>query len=105
MDGTFRAGTWRLCRVLIEENPPGRGVRVVELAALDGPEKCAEEAAGDQAAGDDEQDDDAHGSLRAARRMAPAPRPTTVSELTGMRIAEASGVSAPLTASDSATTL
>ena len=56
---------------------------------------------GDEAACDDEHDDDAHDGSRlaASHRIAPVLMPTTVIELTGIRIAAASGVSAPVSAS------
>ena len=87
---------------VVEQHADGRRGGVIELAGANGPDESSEKAAGHQAAGDDEQDDHAHaGSApRADQRMAPTLMPTMVSELAGIRMAVASGVSSPASASD-----
>ena len=81
---------------VVEQDAHGRRGGVVELAGAHGPDERGRETAGHDAAGGDEQDDDAHaGSLRrgADQRISPALSATIVSELTGIRMAVASGVS------------
>src|SRR5689334_16768995 len=94
-------GTDRERTAVVEEDAERRRRGVVELAAAHGPHERGEEAAGHQAARGDQQHDDAHAAtaLRPNQRMAPAARPMTVSELTGIRMAVASGVSRPVRAS------
>ena len=97
----FTASVERRTGACVEEHPDGRRGRVVELAGPHRPHERGQEAAGDEPAGDDEQDDHAHGRIpRGARtRIRPALRPTIVSELTGISMAVASGVSRPASAS------
>src|SRR5436190_24322876 len=88
----------------------GRG-GVVELSGLHRPHEGGEKSAGHDGAGRDEQDDDAHAGspdlrLRGSRRrIRPTLSPTIVSELAGIRIAVASGVSRPDSASPRPITL
>ncbi len=88
-------------RMLVKQHPQRRRACVIELAGFDRPEERAEKAAGDEATGADEQDDDTHGgSIRlAAQRIPPAPSAMTVSELTGISTADASGVRLAVSAS------
>jgi hypothetical protein len=74
---------------------------VVELAGRDRPQEGAQKPAGDRASRRDEQHQDAHdGRILVADQRTPTELiATIVRELSGMRIAEASGVSAPLSAS------
>ena len=82
---------------------PGVAETPVAPAALDlGPEAPkTPRMCGQPTARDDEQDDDANVRVtaRVRTRISPTLRPTMVSELTGMRIAVASGVSRAVSAS------
>ena len=86
---------------LVEQDTNRRRAGVVELARAHRPGECAQKADGDGSSRGDEQHDDAHtGSILCAdHRISPELRPTMVSELTGIRIAETSGVSTPVSAS------
>src|SRR5436190_10230266 len=98
MGSTFLSGNLSV----VEQHTDSRRAGVVVLAGHHRPRERAEETGGDGPARHDQQHDDAHtGSiLLADHRIAPALTPTTVSELTGIRIAAASGVSAPASASE-----
>ena len=86
---------------IVEQEPDRGRSGIVELSCADGPQESAEKAAGHGAAGNEQQHDHAHAAKlrRASQRMAPALMPITVSELTGIRMAAARGVRAPLNAS------
>src|SRR3954465_5023908 len=104
--GIPSAGRWHGGDGVVEQDADGRRGGVVELAGAHGPDERGQEAAGHEAAGGDEEADDAHGaSLRACGRISPGLSATMVSELTGIRMALASGVSRPATARPSPPTL
>src|SRR6478735_2498471 len=85
---------------VVEEDPDGRSGGVVELARPNRPDERGQETAGDHRADGNEEHDHAHRLLpRGGRtRISPTLRPTTVSELTGIRMAVASGVRRPVSA-------
>ena len=100
----LRCGPWhsrhRSGLAVIQQDANRRCARIVELSGSNGPDERAEESGGDRAAGGNQEDDDAHdGSRRAGHRIAPELMATIVNELTGIRMAAASGVSAPASAS------
>ena len=101
MNGTFLCQRSRSAGALLEEYADGGRAGVVELSGPHSPGERGEETRRDRATRRDEEHDDAHAGSprRADQRIAPALMPTTVSELTGIRIAAASGVSAPVSAS------
>src|SRR5262245_53777458 len=82
-------------------------MRVVEVAGLNGPDEGGKKPGGQRPARRDEQNDDAHDRVAsgAIHRVMPMPSPITVIELTGMRMAAASGVSDPIRASQRPPTL
>jgi hypothetical protein len=104
--------------VVVGKDAPRRGQGVVKLPGVHGPEKRAKETECDQQAGEKKDEEHAHEATplrtaadveipqrRAAARVARTANATTVTELSGIRIAETSGESRPLTANESPTAL
>ena len=85
---------------VFEQDTHGRRRGVIELPGTDGPGKRNQKRARDEAAGGNEQHDHAHASTwRVRHRIKPTLSPTIVSELAGIRMAAASGVRSPRSAS------
>ena len=91
---------------VVEEDPEGRRVDVVELAVADGPAEGEDSGEGERERERDEGEEDVHGRSAARRNDGwSSARATTRSDETGIAAAATSGVTSPATAAPAPSTL
>ena len=90
---------------VVEEDPEGRRVDVVELAVADGPAEGEDSGEGERERERDEGEEDVHGGAARRNDGWSSARATTRSDETGIAAAATSGVTSPATAAPAPSTL